>query len=283
MNKDFQNGFALGIVSGGVIIEDTLPQELINEISNLLGGPNDGIGEVIETIFEESANFTYDDGTRMTMLTTFEPDTVETPYSYTLSIGDNEYEVIAVHIDGLLIMTDNDSVELIETEEGIMLMYTSEDTEEKAENVKITKTDQSFCHYAFAVSNSRDTTNAVLYSYEFVEGDATLLVVDEKGTQLVNENLILTIKDATDELLYGFESEYSTDHYFSTVALYEALSEGKACTITVTQIVDDKEKVTTFGGVNDMPKFQEAEGTDNYWFNHYDCYYWGNTFIPFAN
>lgn len=254
----------------------------LDEIGDLVGGET---GDTTDFIFEETATFTNNgNGSRIATLGTLDPNTIETPYNYTLSIADNEYEVMAVHLEGNLVIVDtDDSMSLMTTEDGAMIGYISEDVEERVETVRIKKSSQPFYPYTFAVSNSSDTTNAMLYSYEFVEGDATLLVVDETGTQLVNENLTFSVQDLTDEKLYGFRSVYSTDHYFSVVNLFEALSQGKVCTITVTQTVNGNEKVTTFGGANDMPKFQKAEGHNNYWFNHYDCYYWGNTFIPFSD
>ena len=129
--------------------------------------------------------------------------------------------------------------------------------------VEIKESLEPYIPYVFRIDSGGTSW---LYSTEFIEGVAQVLITDNEGTEYCDKSI--NFREA-DYNLVGEMSYGNSDDLGDLDNVYGAIQNGKIITITVTQ----NGVVKTIGGT--VPKFQPNYSA----MNGGNTYYWGNSNI----
>ena len=240
MSKDFQNGFALGLASGGVIIEQGANPELVDEISGLIGS-----APQYEVLWNASlSGFTFNEDIGVYTA----PYTGELP---NLESGAYKLEVNGEIIDGSVseptegatmisaYLQDIGPIGLVFSVlelEGQVGSYTEISNLE----IKILKTTETIADYG--VNLSEDNSNigvTVPISYGFVEGAFNITFATDDGSVSWTEpnNPSFSVAEGHSNMLSFISSAYPSTE------LMNALKNNTPVTATISQ--NDVTKVIT--------------------------------------
>ena len=224
------------------------------------------VGDNTEILFEANANFEYreekeDKYSRAILsVNSLVLDKLEVGYEYDMLMDDEFFtKVIVVNINGNL------AIKSIDVNKDIDFDGDSEDvyirTNFKIEgdhNIKFLNKQATKERAVFYIENGGF---AVLSGFDFVEGNAHVLITDEDGTKYFDDNVNFVVN--------MFEGIYGADYgcrenLLELSNIFIALSNGKKITTVVTQEVKGEKITTTING--------EVKYIPN---SEYDAYYLG--------
>lgn len=226
---DFQNGFALGLASGGVIVEQGANPELIDRISSLIGSAPQY--EVLWSASLSGFTLNADIGVYVA------PYTSELP---AIEAGAYKFEINGEIVDGsiskpaegaTMISAYLQDIGLIGLVFGVLEGQVGSYTEITNIDIKILKTDEVIDYY---VSLSEDNSNigvTVPISYGFVEGAFNITFATNDGSVSWTEpnNPSFSVTEGYSNMLSFISSAYPSTE------LMNALKNNTPVTVTISQ------------------------------------------------
>ena len=234
---------------------------------NIAGGDNNS-----EPIFNSQMNFTLDDEISIGLPS--DPNDVNSinfvagkNYQLTMKQNGSVFKDILITSfeDNMAMYTsDNNYPFILSIEDGNFMVEAYFEEIDGVYDVEIRESVEPYIPYVFRIDN---IGTSWLYSTEFTEGTAHVLITDNEGTEYCNKNIDFGYENYG---LYGEMSYGNSDDLGDLDNVYSAIQNGKIITITVTQ----NGVVKTIGGTN--PNFQPNCSA----MNGGNTYYWGNSNIP---
>ena len=236
-NKDFQNGFAIGLASGGVIVEQGANPELVDEISGLIGS-----APQYEVLWNASlSGFTFNEDIGVYTA----PYTGELPV---IEVGAYKFEINGEIVDGsvseptegaTMISAYLQDIGPIGLVFGVLEGQVGSYTEITNIDIKILKTDEVVDYY---ISLSEENSNigvTVPTSYGFVEGAFNITFATDDGSVSWTEsnNPSFSVAEGYSNMLSFISSVYPSTE------LMNALKNSTPVTVTISQ--NDVTKVIT--------------------------------------
>ena len=217
-----------------------------------------------EVLFEVNAEFQYngDDNEPyadvVISMDNLSFERIENGYEYNLYIDDVfATKVFAMKGDGFVTLSSNDPNKMIYmVTEGNELVLSAEFKFSGLHNIKVSSKQVPESNVFLFVGYGGDIS---LVGSAFVAGQAHVLIKDEDGSKYFDDEINLMVNNFAG--IYG--ADYGCRNNLPMLPeLYEALINGKKITTIVTQIVDEKEIITTING-------------DVNYHDYYRIYYWG--------